>query len=90
MNSSVSLPPKPTRRTTKLFALLCIGGALAVLVLAILVQETALEHLAWPAAFVIVGVFTAYTGTGSADLWALAGMVRGAPPMDRRFEDMAG
>lgn len=77
----VSLPPKPSRTTTKR---LVIGNNLAAwaafIAVAVLAPAT-MGDVAWPLAFIIVGIIGWYTGTGSLDLRALAKVAeaRGVP-----------
>lgn len=67
-----SLPPKPSRTTTKR---LVIGNNVAAwvafVVVAILAPAT-MGDVAWPLVFIIVGILGWYTGTNSFDLHSLA------------------
>lgn len=69
---SADLPPKPSRTTTKR---LVIGNNLAAWVAFIAVAvlaPAAMGDVAWPLAFIIVGIVGWYTGTGSFDLRVLS------------------
>lgn len=69
--------PKPSRRTTKRFFLLCQAACFATLWLAILRAPETVEWLAGPLLLAVVGLFVAYTGTGTLDLRAMAMMMAG-------------
>lgn len=66
------LLPKPSRTTTKRLVIFNNIMAWAVLIAIAFLAPAAVGDVAWPLAFVIVGILGWYTGTGSLDLRALA------------------
>ena len=69
--------PKPSRTTTKRFVALCLVACFGTLWLAILRAPATVEWLSGPAFLAVVGLFTAYTGTGHLDLRAMAMLMAG-------------
>ncbi|UXN62925.1 hypothetical protein N8E89_09370 [Phyllobacterium sp. A18/5-2] len=76
------LPAKPSRTTTKRLVYGNNIAAWGVLVTVAFLAPAAVGDVAWPLAFIIVGILGFYTGTGSFDLHSLAkvAQARGTPP----------
>lgn len=74
------LPPKPSRETTKRLVIGNNLAAWAAFVLVAVLAPTAMGEVAWPLAFIIVGIIGWYTGTGSYDLHVLSKMAESRQP----------
>ena len=70
------LLPKPSRTTTKRLVYGNNIAAWVVLVAIAFLAPAAVGDVAWPIAFIIVGILGFYTGTGSFDLYSLAKIAR--------------
>lgn len=75
------LPPKPSRTTTKRLVIWNNIAAWAVFIAVAILAPATMGDVAWPIAFIIVGILGWYTGTNSFDLHSLAkvAQARGTP-----------